>query len=58
MNINRLEVLTTIQELIERKEKLKHDVMDPMLYWKERMELYQSIQGINERIRRLQDQLD
>ncbi|WP_134703701.1 hypothetical protein [Ammoniphilus sp. YIM 78166] len=55
--LERLELITSLYELIELKEKLKTSVMDPMLNWRERMELYQSIQGINERIEHLNKRL-
>jgi hypothetical protein len=55
--LERLELITSIHELMELKEKLKTSVMDPMLKWRERMELYQSIQGINERIGHLNKRL-
>lgn len=36
--------------LIEIKERLKDDVMNPLLKWNERAELYKAIQEINEQI--------
>lgn len=57
VEIKRLELMTNIEELRVVKEKLKNDVMDPMLNWRERIELYQSIQGINERIQILTNRL-
>lgn len=51
--LERLELITNIHDLTAIKEKLKDDVMNPMLNWHERMELYESIQCINTRIRYL-----
>lgn len=56
--LERLELITSLHGLMELKEKLKTSVMDPMLNWRERMELYQSIQGINERIEHLNKRLE
>jgi len=39
--------VTTLKEL---KEQLKQDVMKPTLKWQERMNLYRTIQGINQQI--------
>ena len=39
--------------LMELKEKLKKDVMDPALNWQDRMNLYRTIQGINQQIQSL-----
>lgn len=58
LELERLELITNMLELIDIKEKLKNSVMDPMLNWQERMELYQSIQGINERIQNLNQKLE
>lgn len=50
LQLKRLELITDIHSLVQLKEKLKNDTMDPMLKWHERMEIYKTIQGIKERI--------
>ncbi|RXT07974.1 hypothetical protein [Ammoniphilus sp. CFH 90114] len=58
LDLYRLELISNIHELMELKERLKNDVLDPKLNWRERMELYQSIQGINCRIENLNNRLE
>jgi hypothetical protein len=45
-----LECITDLEVLVDIKENLKKDVLDPNLKWYERLELYQAIQNINKRI--------
>ncbi|WP_167577841.1 hypothetical protein [Ammoniphilus sp. YIM 78166] len=47
-----------IEILIETKEKLKDNIMDSSLNWRERMDLYQSIQGINAQIQKLSSSIE
>jgi hypothetical protein len=53
IQLKRLELISDINALMKLKETLKNHVMDPLMNWKERMELYHSIQEINNRIREL-----
>lgn len=47
-----------IQILIETKEKLKDNIMDSSLNWRERMDLYQSIQGLNAQIQEMSSSIE
>jgi len=53
----RLELILKVNLLANVKDKLKIDLMDPMLKWEERMELFESIQWINKRIDLLNQRL-
>ncbi|MEW9671348.1 hypothetical protein [Ammoniphilus sp. 3BR4] len=55
--MSRLELVSTIQQLTDVKEKLANDVLDPMLNWPERDELNQAIHWINTRINSLKQTL-
>ncbi len=46
--------LTEIAELERLKEELKDRVVDPQLNWQNRMELYQKVQLVMQRIECLQ----
>ena len=50
IELYRLELILNLNLLTEVKEKLKIDLMDPMLSWIEKMELYQCVLSINKRI--------
>jgi len=58
LDLNRLELIVNLNLLTEVKEKLKIDLMNPLLKWSEKMELYESLRWINNRIDLLKQRLE
>jgi hypothetical protein len=54
-NVYDIVLITDSDLLIEFKENLKKDILDPNLKWNERMDLYLVIKNINERIKYLKE---
>ncbi|WP_161798306.1 hypothetical protein [Aneurinibacillus tyrosinisolvens] len=51
---NKIDFITCKENLILLKEEIKNEVIAPNLYWEKRIDLYEQVRLINERIENLE----
>lgn len=57
VELKRLEIILNLNLLANVKENLKDDLMNPFLKWSEKLDLYESLQCINNRMDLLNQRL-
>jgi hypothetical protein len=51
---NKIDFITCKENLLLLKEEIKNEVINPHIYWEKRIDLYEQVRLINERIENLE----